>query len=182
MVAYQGSLLALILAVCPAAAAPPWREADSLLTRRALALDDAAQCGNGHPLCRHFYLQGRFSKALFARSAQTQSSCEAMFASEGGAITAELGARACGALVRRDLPKACALLRGGVKESADFTLKTCEDDFRMFLGEAGACLKMPADAQGLCRGIAALRRIKTAAGASACRREPYCRALQGEKP
>ena len=105
-----------------------------------------------------------------------------MFAAEGGVIAASLGAKACAALMRKDVPETCALLRGGVKESPAFTLKTCEEDLRMFLGESGACLKIPADARGLCRGIAALRRIKTPAGADACRRDPYCRALQGESP
>lgn len=181
---YQGLFSALILAAfvaAPAAAERPWRESDSIRTRRALALVDPGQCGGAHRLCRHFYLQGRFSKAFFTGSPEAAPACEAMLASEGGAIPADLGAKACAALIRKDIPGACALLRGGVTESAEFTLKTCEDDFRMFLGEDGACRNIPGDARGLCRGIAALRRIGTPGGEDACLREPWCRALQGGK-
>ncbi len=144
-----------------------WTDGDSLKTCRALALSDPSQCAGAHPLCGHFYLQGVFAKE------RTQKACEAMLASEHGAIAAPAGAKACAALVRRKPAKACAILRAEVKDTPSFSLKTCDDDFRMFLGEPGVCAKMPADAQDFCRGVAALRRKKK----DLCLAEPYCRAL-----
>lgn len=185
MPGYQGLLVFLAVASFsplsaaePAAASRAWTDADSLRTCRALALSDPRQCDapGAHTLCGHFYLQGVFAKAALSRSPRAQRACEAVFASEGGAVPATLGAKACASLIRRKYSEGCALLRAEVKDSASFSLKTCEDDFRMFLGEDGACVKMPADAQDFCRGVAALR-AKTK---GACRREPYCRALSGE--
>lgn len=183
MARYQGSFLSLILAIfvaVPASAKPQWRDSDSVRTRRALAQADPGQCAGAHPLCRHFYLQGRFSKAFFAGSPEAGPACAAMLASEGGAVPPALGAKACAALIRKDISGACALLRGGVAVSSAFTLKSCEDDFRMFLGVDGACVKIPDDARGLCRGIAVLRRSGNPGGEVACRKDPWCRALQGK--
>lgn len=138
---------------------------------RALTARDPALCG-ATPNCRQFYHQALFSKAFVAGAGDARARCLTMFAQEDGAIPSKTAKAACGKLLKSDVKGACTALRAGARQSKDFTLKDCETELAMLLGDGRVCPKIPEDARGLCEGIAALK------SGEGCAEQPYCAALR----